>query len=81
MKQTCLPFQKMTNWDARDLTLDLSFLAPGTYEAEIFRDGINADRDGTDYKKEIKKIAPGEKLNIHLSKVADGQLKFIPCNK
>jgi len=57
----------MTNWDARDLTLDLSFLAPGNYEAEIFRDGINADRDGTDYKKEIKKITPGEKLNIHLS--------------
>jgi alpha-glucosidase len=57
----------MTNWEARDLTLDLAFLPAGAYEAEIFSDGVNADRDATDYKKEIKKITSGEKLNIHLA--------------
>jgi alpha-glucosidase len=57
----------MTNWEARDLALDLSFLPAGTYEAEIFSDGVNADRDATDYKREIKKISSGEKLSIHLA--------------
>ena len=57
----------MTNGTARDITLDFSFLPSGNYEAEIFRDGINADSDGTDYKKETVKISSGQKLNIHLA--------------
>ena len=57
----------MTNWDARDLTLDFSFLAEGKYQAMIFRDGINADRDATDYKKEVIKISSGDKLSVHLA--------------
>jgi alpha-glucosidase len=57
----------MSNWDARDLTLDCSFLGEGVYDAVVFRDGINADRDGTDYKKETIKISAGEKVTIHLA--------------
>ncbi|MFD2571288.1 glycoside hydrolase family 97 protein [Spirosoma soli] len=57
----------MTNWTARDLTLDFSFLPAGNYQVEVFRDGINADRDGTDYKKEVTKISSGQKLPIHLA--------------
>ncbi len=57
----------MTNWTARDLVLDFSFLPAGNYEAEIFHDGINADVDGTDYKKEIIKISSGQKINMHLA--------------
>lgn len=57
----------MTNWDARELTLNFSFLPRGTYEAEIFRDGINADRDATDYKKEVIKIDSGNKVKIQMS--------------
>ena len=54
----------MSNWDARELALDFSFLPKGTYEAEVFRDGINADRDATDYTKEVIKIDSGDKLKI-----------------
>ena len=57
----------MTNWTPRDLTLDFSFLPAGSYGAEIFQDGINADRDATDYKKEAVKISSGQKLAIHLA--------------
>ena len=57
----------MTNWDARQLTLDFSFLPVGNYQAVVFRDGVNADRDATDYKKETIKIASGDKLNIQLA--------------
>ena len=39
----------LTNWDARELTLDLSFIKDG--KMTIFQDGINADRAARDYKK------------------------------
>jgi alpha-glucosidase len=41
----------MTDWAERDLLLDLSFLPKGKkYKMTLYRDGINADRDGNDYK-------------------------------
>jgi len=57
----------MSNWTARDMTLDFSFLENGDFQAVVFRDGINADRDATDYKKEVIKISSSTKLNIHLA--------------
>ncbi len=32
-------------------TLDLSFLGEGEHTAEIFEDGINADRNACDYRR------------------------------
>ncbi|MFP5041697.1 glycoside hydrolase family 97 protein [Parasediminibacterium sp. JCM 36343] len=57
----------MGNWQERDIEIDFSFLGAGNYEAEIFKDGINADRDATDYKKYILKVAAGDKVKVHLS--------------
>ncbi|HVZ95917.1 MAG TPA: glycoside hydrolase family 97 protein [Chitinophagaceae bacterium] len=57
----------LTNWDARDITLDLSFLRSGNYEAEIFKDGINADRDATDYVKETMSLDASKKITLHLA--------------
>lgn len=57
----------MTNWTPRTLTIDLSFLGEGSYEAVIFSDGVNAERNATDYKKETRTIKAGDKLNIRLA--------------
>lgn len=57
----------MTNWDARDLSIDLSFLPPGRYTVDAFRDGINADRDATDYSRSMTPVSSGDKINIHMS--------------
>jgi len=57
----------MSNWDSRQIAIDFSFLGEGSYEAVIFKDGINADRDATDYKKEVKTISAMEKMTIELS--------------
>ena len=57
----------MTNWTPRDLTIDLSFLPAGSHEAVIFSDGINADRDATDWQSETRKLSPTDKLNVHLA--------------
>jgi len=70
----------MSNWNARDITLDLSFLKNGNYEAEIFKDGINADRDATDYKKEVIKLTPGQKLNVHLSSGGGWAARIYPAH-
>jgi alpha-glucosidase len=56
----------MTNWTPRELTIDLSFLGCGEYKAEIFKDGINANRDATDYKKELITVKSSDKLNVKL---------------
>lgn len=56
----------MTNWTPRELTIDFSFLGEGIYNAEIFRDGINADRDATDYKKESMVIKKGDKIKVNM---------------
>ena len=56
----------MTNWTPRELTLDLSFLDEGSYRAVIFRDGVNSDRDATDYKKETINVTSKDKLQIKM---------------
>ena len=68
----------MTNWSPRDITLDCSFLGAGRYEAEILRDGINADRDGTDYKKEKRIVTAGDKLSIHLAGGGGWVARIVP---
>lgn len=57
----------ITNWDARDIALDLSFLPEGNFEAEIFKDGINADRRGTDYIREIVKVSSRDKIKLRMA--------------
>jgi alpha-glucosidase len=55
----------MTNWDARDITLDFSFLPEGAYHVDMLQDGINAERNGTDYKKVNRTITKNDRLTIH----------------
>lgn len=57
----------MSSWTARDITIDLSFLGNANYTAEVYSDGINADRDATDYKKETINLSQDKKLTIHLA--------------
>jgi len=57
----------MTNWDPRELTIDLSFLDEGDYRAVIFKDGINADRQASDYKKEERTVNRSDQITIELS--------------
>lgn len=57
----------MTNWDARSMELDLSFLGEGRYTAELFKDGINAHRVAKDYRKEIIDIPANRKLAVNLA--------------
>jgi len=57
----------MTNWTERDIEIDFSFLGNGNYEVAIFKNGLNADKDATDYKRESIRVTSDQKMNIHLS--------------
>ena len=57
----------MTNWQPRDLTLTLNMLSAGSHKATLFADGVNADRDATDYRKPQQTVSQGQQLTIHLA--------------
>ena len=56
----------ITNWEARDLTLDLTPLNGGAKSGHIFRDGPNADRVGKDYISETAQVM-GNTVKVHLA--------------
>ncbi|MFA6813329.1 MAG: glycoside hydrolase family 97 protein [Bacteroidaceae bacterium] len=57
----------LNNWDARDITLDVAKITGKVGEAEIFQDGINADRKGTDFIRREVNITKGSQLTIHVA--------------
>jgi alpha-glucosidase len=57
----------MSNWTARDVEIDLSFLPAGSFTMDAYQDGVNADRMASDYKKVTQKVNRGVKLNVHLA--------------
>lgn len=54
----------LTNWDERSLNLNLAFLGDGNFVAEIFRDGVNANRIASDYKKETISVPSDRKVTL-----------------
>ena len=57
----------LTDWNARDLEVDLSFLGDKKYSGKLFKDGINANRIGRDYKTENISAKKGDKIKVHLA--------------
>ena len=58
----------ITNWDSREITIDFSFLEKGKkFQAEIFSDGLNADKSAVDYKREIITVDSTTKLKYRLA--------------
>lgn len=56
----------ITDWNTREMTIDLSFLPDGDYQVEEFRDGMNAHRKGTDYRREEKSLPADKKLKVKM---------------
>jgi len=57
----------MTDWTPRDLEVDFSFLPEGNFTLDAYQDGVNADRNASDYKKSTQPITRTTKLKIHLA--------------
>jgi alpha-glucosidase len=57
----------MTDWTARDIQIDFSFLGNENYLMDSWQDGINADRVGIDFARKTTNITKTAKQNIHLA--------------
>lgn len=70
----------MTNWDERDLNLDFSFLPEeAIYNATLFTDGVNANKQAEDYKMEVLRINKRSRLPIHLASGGGFAMKLERC--
>jgi alpha-glucosidase len=57
----------MTDENARDLELDLSFLPPGRFGLDSYQDGVNADRWGSDYRRVKRDVDRTTTLKVGLA--------------
>jgi alpha-glucosidase len=57
----------MTDWEAREFDVDLSFLGSGNYHMLSFEDGPNAARWASDYKKNNTRVSAGSKVKIKMA--------------
>jgi alpha-glucosidase len=57
----------MTNWDARDLEIPLTFLGSSEYEAQIFADGPDADKVASSLALSTKRVTATDTLRTHLA--------------
>ena len=55
----------LTGHSARKVTLDLGFLGEGSWNMELFEDGINAERHAEDYRKVTGSV--GETLEVKMA--------------
>lgn len=54
--------------DAQEIEIDFSFLKEGKYKMELFKDGVNADVNGKDYKLYNMDVFSTDKLKIKLAR-------------
>ena len=68
----------VTDADARAVEVDLSFLEDGTYEAQIYRDGPNADYedDPYDLRIETRQVSAEDSLVLPLARSGGAAIRF-----
>jgi alpha-glucosidase len=57
----------MTNWTERDIAIDFSFINNAKQKALICKDGVNADKYGSDYVQETIDIKKNETIKLHMA--------------
>jgi alpha-glucosidase len=68
----------ITDWDARDLDVPLSFLASGAYDAEIYADGPNAAAQPKDSVLEKRRVDARTVLKLKLAPGGGSAIRFVP---
>jgi alpha-glucosidase len=71
----------MTNWTPREIELATDSIEPGTYNAVLCRDGINADKYPSDYSIEKFNWQKGQPLKLSMSPGGGFVLKLTRIDK
>ena len=66
-KEGCWYVAGLTNWEARDVEVPLSFLGTASRRATLWQDGVNADRQAQDYQVSTPELQPGTPFKVHLA--------------
>ena len=57
----------MTDWNEREVTLDLSFLPEGDYSVTLYRDGVNAGRIARDFAVQSFDLGSARSLTVRMA--------------
>ena len=57
----------MSDWTSRSLDIDLSFLPDGNFTMDAYEDGVNADRNASDYRMTTTSVSRTTKLTLQLA--------------
>ena len=68
----------ITDWDARELDVPLSFLGSGSYDAEIYADGPNAASQPKDSVVERRRVNAGTVLKLKLAPAGGSAIRLVP---
>jgi alpha-glucosidase len=68
----------MTNWQARDLDLPLTFLGAGRYRAEIYADALDADRLPKNTAIVKQTVDRSTHLKPHLAPAGGYAVRLVP---
>ena len=68
----------LTDWESREIELDLSFLPDGEYSVEIYQDGANADKFASDYKRSVTQMPAEKKLKAVMTSGGGWVAKIVP---
>jgi len=71
----------MTDWTARELEVDFSFLLEGSFQMEAYQDGANAHRYGSDYRKVKSRVNQATRLKIHLAEGGGWAARIYPIKQ
>jgi alpha-glucosidase len=70
----------MTDWTARDLEIDLSFLPAGAFELDAYADGVNADRWASDYARTKSEVDRTRRVKVRLAEGGGWAARLRPRN-
>jgi alpha-glucosidase len=68
----------ITDWDARELDVPLSFLGSGTYDAEIYSDGPKAATEPKDSVLAKQRVTAQTVLKLKLAPGGGGAIRLVP---
>ena len=57
----------MSDWTPHTIDIDLSFLPDGNFTMDAYQDGVNADRNASDYRKTTTSVSRTAKLKLQLA--------------
>jgi alpha-glucosidase len=69
----------LTNWDPRELDLNLSFLGKGSYTAEIYSDGPHAVTQPKDCRFEKQTVDAQTNLKLRLTPGGGAAIRMVPA--